>query len=72
LDDAIQTACAALLALHACTNALPLVPGEHDEVQQELRVAIELVRAAIEQLQLLPVVPAGLTAGFVGRRLPRP
>jgi hypothetical protein len=70
LGDAIQTACAALLALHACTRTVAMLPGEHDEVEQELNVAVELVRAAIDQLQLLPPTRSGFAPGFIGRERP--
>jgi hypothetical protein len=70
LGDAIQTACAALLALHACTRTVAILPGEHDEVEQELNVAVELVRAAIDQLQMLPPARSGFAPGFIGRERP--
>jgi hypothetical protein len=55
------------MALHACVRTLPLLPGPHDEVEQELRVSIELVRAAIDQLQLVPSGASGFAPGFVAR-----
>jgi hypothetical protein len=67
LDESIQNGCGALLALHACVRSVAALPGEHDDVQQELEVAIELVRAAVDQLQMLPAEPPGLPTGFVGR-----
>jgi hypothetical protein len=70
LGDAIQTACAALLALHTCTRTVANLPGEHDEVEQELNIAVELVHAAIDQLQMLPPAYSGFSPGFVGRERP--
>jgi hypothetical protein len=67
LDESIQNGCGALLALHACARSVAVLPGDHDDVQQELEVAIELVRAAVDQLQMLPAEPPGLPTGFVGR-----
>jgi hypothetical protein len=72
LEESIQNCCGALLALHASVRSLAAVPGEHEEIEQELSVAIELVRAAVDQLQMAPVEPRGVPPGFVDRHRPIP
>jgi hypothetical protein len=69
IDHALQESCNALIALEAGLVSVVAIPGEHDEAELGLRVAIESVRLVVGGLRdLLPgQQTAPLAFGFVTR-----
>lgn len=60
-----------LLGLEATLAGLAHVPGRHDDAEVRIRSAIELVRAALEDMQREAGPSSKLALGFVDRRRPR-
>jgi hypothetical protein len=71
LVEALEMGAGSLLGLEATLARLAHVPGEHADAEAGIRSAIELVRAALEELQLQGDSSSKLALGFVDRRRPR-